>query len=78
MCGCIAKVNKALVPHNSELLIPICLVGGPLPNRALVSTTRLATAKRGSKPPMLFAKFCPFCGVKYPEAKAPKKAKAEQ
>lgn len=45
--------------HNSYLVTN--LFGKP---RAIIATTKFDEKKRG-KPKMMFASFCPFCGVKY-------------
>lgn len=58
-CMCIARINSMLREHNSYLVTN--LFGKP---RAIIATTKFDEKKRG-KPKMMFASFCPFCGVKY-------------
>lgn len=62
-CSCIEKVDAKLADRgdNTKILVP--WFG---PQRPFVETTKLDASKRG-KPSKLFASFCPFCGVKYPE-----------
>lgn len=62
-CECIETVNAELAPRNTKIVIP--MFG---PQRPFVETCKLDDKKRG-KPVGLFASFCPFCGVKYEDAK---------
>jgi hypothetical protein len=64
MCDCISTVNAMLSDHNTRITIP--LIGPQLP---FVQTEKLDEKRRG-KPSFMFASFCPFCGEKYPRAKA--------
>jgi hypothetical protein len=62
MCDCIQDVNKFLAEHNTKIELP--WFG---PQRPFVQTIKLHERPR-SKPKLMFASFCPFCGEKYPEA----------
>jgi len=59
---CITKINTLLAPYNTELQ-PIFSFTGDAPQRIAVCTSKIDAKKRG-QPKMLFATFCPFCGVK--------------
>lgn len=59
---CMKKINSLLAPHNSELT-PIFSFEDGMPERIAVMTSKVDEKKRG-KPMMLYATFCPFCGVK--------------
>ena len=79
-CRCIDKTNKALenAGYNSRVEEPFLLVfrdSPKQPRRCLIRTENVDSKMR-SAPVKLFATFCPFCGVKYPEPKAPSKKRA--
>jgi len=69
MCECIEQINEALLAYNARLDIPfqINMLTGkerdvvkiPLPLYKL-------DPKKRARLPVLFAKFCPLCGVEYP------------
>lgn len=58
---CIQEINERLREHNTRLAVAIDLSGK---GRELV---QLATEKIDTKvrkrPPLMFASYCPFCGV---------------
>ncbi len=61
-CECIAEVNKKLAERNTQILLPMFVMKGPVV--PFVETRKLNEKKRG-KPVAMFASFCPFCGLKY-------------
>lgn len=63
-CNCFSQINEHLKPYGAELL---CNLFGP--PQAIISTYR-EKVTRGKKVPLVFATFCPFCGVKYPKKDA--------
>lgn len=63
-CSCFKQIDEHLKAYGGELLRN--LFGPP---RAIVSTYR-EKAVRGKKMPIVFATFCPFCGVRYPKDEA--------
>ncbi len=65
-CKCFAQLDALLKPHGGELLRN--LFGPP---RAVISTNKLDVpkGKRRKSVPIVFASFCPFCGVKYTKEK---------
>lgn len=68
-CTCIESVNTFLAQSNTQIHLPMFVVGGtPKP---FVETIKLDEKKRG-KPVKMFATFCPFCGLAY-EPKEPVK-----
>lgn len=69
-CSCIETVNAKLADRNTQVHLPWFVIGGGTP-RPFVETIKVDEGKRG-KPTKLFASFCPFCGVKYPEREAAK------
>lgn len=65
MCDCIETTDALLKEHNSILITT--LFGKP--PRVVIATTKRQDKVRGRPTPML-ARFCPFCGEKYVDAKA--------
>ena len=61
MCECHKKLNGLLEQYNTKLTLPIF---GP--QRVIIETMKIDDKKR-TKPKVLFATFCPFCGIAYPE-----------
>lgn len=69
MCDCIELINEALVKVNAKLDVPFQInmqtgkerdvVRIPLPLYKL-------NPKKRDRLPVLFARFCPLCGVEYP------------
>lgn len=61
-CDCIQKTNDKLRVHGCG--IETNLLSDP--PRAIISTYKLSTAKRGDKQVLLEGAYCPFCGAEYP------------
>jgi len=59
MCKCFTNINKRLAEYNGTLEFNM-LAKTP---RAMLVITKI---KKGKKPPLMEATFCPFCGKKYP------------
>lgn len=70
-CNCITEVNSVLGKFNTRLVL--AYVG---PTGAMLATEKVEPKERGKKKEM-FASFCPFCGVKYPDYKSPFGARTE-
>lgn len=68
MCECIKAVNAALVEHNARLQTLIIFGGEPL--RPAIPTEKIENRRDGKRPPMLKAKYCPFCGEEYAGAQS--------
>ena len=70
-CHCIDKINKAMSAVNGMLYRPLMIqfeTGRTgLSTRVAVMTEQVETGRGKKKAPTVFATFCPFCGVKYPE-----------
>ncbi len=64
-CDCIESISKTLREEHNALMV--CTLFSP--QKAVIGTEKIDSKKR-SRPPMLIASFCPFCGVKYPSAKS--------
>lgn len=72
-CKCIDKVNQGLVDNGSNgmLYLPLMIqfdtgkTGAS--ERVAVQVDQRETGRGKKKAPTLFATYCPFCGVKYPE-----------
>ena len=62
-CDCIDKAGPTLALKNSKMEIAISFSGQR--NRPIIQTSVLQK-KRGARPTMLVATYCPFCGTKYP------------
>jgi hypothetical protein len=65
MCNCIEKANKALEPHNTQLMTreSINMKTGRMSMVLLVPTCKIN--QRIRKPmQVLFANYCPLCGEK--------------
>lgn len=59
---CVKRLNEKLEVHNSRIAQAISF--GEKPRELIqVTTVKVNSTKRG-KPPVLFASYCPFCGVK--------------
>jgi hypothetical protein len=72
MCDCIERINKDLQKDNinTRITTPILFnygTGMYVETKALIATEKTDTSKR-EKAKRFFATYCPFCGVKYPEA----------
>ena len=65
MCECIKIVNEQLAEYNTQILLPMFIVGGGVV-KPFVETVKLDEKKR-VKPRRMFATYCPFCGAQYPE-----------
>lgn len=61
MCECIEKMNEALRAKGSELVQGFSLEGGE--SLLYVETTKLDSAKRGTRLTKAIASCCPFCGA---------------
>lgn len=68
MCGCIAKIDADLKPSGQCL--DATMFGERKATIMLIRTDKWKHENRRSKPTRMIANFCPFCGEKYPEAKA--------
>jgi hypothetical protein len=64
---CIKKIDKALLEHSTRVAVSFSFSN---PSRELI---QVATAKSDpnsrKKPKIMFASFCPFCGVSLEESK---------
>lgn len=68
-CDCIARVNEQLAALNAALDVPLSIdmkTGQTQPPKLTVAVCKRDTKKRG-RLPVLFASYCPFCGVAYTE-----------
>jgi hypothetical protein len=66
-CRCIESSNRALASEGIQIDALISMRG--FPSRAQIRTVQRADSppkKRGWRPPLLAATFCPFCGKEYP------------
>jgi hypothetical protein len=63
MCDCNRLMNEALEEKNLTLNEALL---GPYRGRVLIQTL-VIEKRRGFKPAVIFPKYCPFCGEKYPE-----------
>ena len=58
---CVRRINEQLKPHNTALAGAICFSE---PERELIQVATVkADQKMRVKPRLMFASFCPFCGV---------------
>lgn len=64
-CDCIQTVDTMLAEHNTRIMLPI--VFGDQTPRVMIVTDQIETGRGKKKAVGMFATFCPFCGVKYPE-----------
>ena len=63
-CSCIARMNAALVPRQTQLFVGRRQLSGDTAIDCLmVATIRLDPSSR-EMPVAVIAAFCPFCGVK--------------
>ena len=67
-CDCIQTVNAMLAERNTRIMLPI--VFGDQTPRVMIVTDQIETGRGKKKAAGMFATFCPFCGVKYPERAA--------
>lgn len=70
MCDCLDQISAALQPHNADLDIPLRIdlkTGKTLPQSPALRLQKLDPKKRG-RLPVLFARYCPFCGTAYAES----------
>jgi hypothetical protein len=63
-CKCIETVNKDLRKNHNTELVWLMTVKPNAPTRCVVDT-QVHVSKRGAKPLMVAATYCPFCGSKY-------------
>lgn len=61
MCDCIKTTNEALEEKHNSILVTN-MFGKP--ERCTIGTAVLRP-KRGARPVIMLATFCPFCGEKY-------------
>lgn len=66
---CIATTNALLKPRNTALASAISF-SAPTRELIQVTTVKADSSLRG-KPVVMFASFCPFCGVKLNVGAAP-------
>lgn len=66
-CECIKSMDAMLLEHNARVVCTLGLFGTP--QKVSLEVEKADEKKRG-RPPRLIASFCPFCGTKYPVAKA--------
>jgi hypothetical protein len=64
MCECIERINPLLKPYNTQLELVLFFDGTPI--RPVIGVEKVDSKVRG-KPTGIIAKYCPFCGEKYPE-----------
>lgn len=61
-CDCVAKIDRLAENEGWRVGVGISLAGGTF---VCIVTERHPNApRRGKRPPLLAASFCPFCGVK--------------
>lgn len=65
-CGCADKIDAMLAERNTRIMFPIML-GADQTRRAMIVTEQITTGRGQKKATGMFATFCPFCGVKYPD-----------
>ena len=58
---CVARINALLKEHNTKLAEAIAIGSD---RECIVLATSKADEKLRKKPALLFATFCPMCGVK--------------
>jgi hypothetical protein len=59
---CVADLNEKLAEHNTRLADTISFSSEP---RELIQlTTVKADEKKRGRPVLMYASYCPFCGVK--------------
>lgn len=64
-CNCIAEVNKLLAPANTRLHQPLMMFsGGKAEEQLFVETEQIEKGRGKKKATAVFARHCPFCGVK--------------
>lgn len=61
-CNCLDEVNNLLRPENYRVGFSVSLAGGD--TRVVLDVSKIEPRK-GRKPPVLVATFCPFCGKEY-------------
>jgi hypothetical protein len=65
-CDCLTKVDEQLAEKNGRLAVGFTHSGGTLSVYPVMSIER--REPKGKRPPKyMFPRFCPFCGVAYPE-----------
>ena len=69
-CGCIDQIDAALERQGnaSRVAAVLSLTGAPPKAQVQTHIPFAPAKKRGEKPVVLIATYCPFCGVKYPAA----------
>lgn len=60
---CFETVDAMLAEKNTRLVFPLML-GGDQTLRPMIETERIQKLRDGKKAVVMFATFCPFCGVK--------------
>jgi len=64
-CACVKKVNEQLAQVNGQLAIGFGVTKDMgIITRLIIGTEKKDKSKR-SKPPIVSATFCPFCGTKF-------------
>ncbi len=61
-CKCIEKIDDKLAPMNGRIAVVIPITSGGAV-RAFIEVEKIN--KRGKRPPLLIATFCPYCGTRY-------------
>lgn len=64
MCNCIEEVNATLAASGRNTKLSQAITFRP-PGSSLMIETEVIEKKRGSRPVVAFASYCPFCGEKY-------------
>lgn len=64
-CSCVKQVNEKLAQHNGQLAVGFGITADMgVITRLLIGTEKKDKSKR-TRPPVVSATFCPFCGVKF-------------
>jgi hypothetical protein len=68
MCGCISKIDSKL--KSIGQCLDATMFGERKATVMLIRTDKWKHENRQSMPKRMIARFCPFCGEKYPASKA--------
>lgn len=64
ICRCAAYLNEKLAHKNTKLAGAFSFYDGKMEHQQFIIATETTTpGKRRTKPPLVLANYCPFCGV---------------